>query len=462
MQPWSTSFKESKHQTKRFVYNKVWVHLTTAKGYHKGDAGTSYGEEESSYEDDARSFRRNAPGFSEKEKEDAISIIDNIIPDAEVIIPDAEVIIPDAEVNGRKPTSPPSDCENLQSYTILPATTAPGPSDLMSAANLILQFTRGAQVESSIPNEINTSTSSLLATSSTTSSLTTRSDPPPPSDGTRKSFTTSVSVLTNGKEVVVLDVPKSHKVVNKAHLSRIKTKADQLDALTRQLSFGKYAGTAEGDRLLEAAMALSPQTSADAMALTIPLAYAALFANAKISINPKRLALSAPSSGTLKNLVADGATESMFVCLESIRDKGSRVFLTCDKGGHENFVKIISWYGKKEGRVMTFNLDNDKVGGTSRDCALAIKHSLNAFYGEEDARNSLWGQTTDSGGGGTGVSFSNELNKEELTVDKQSYLISYCTLHCIQLTLGSPIMKVLGDGGLTGKGNSYAAPAWRV
>eukprot|EP00978_Attheya_sp_CCMP212_P019076 scaffold53004_cov56-Attheya_sp.AAC.2 len=409
-QPWSTSFKESKEQSKRIVYNKVWVHLI-AKGYHhKGGDGTSYGEEESSYEDDARSFRRNALGFSEKEKVDAISIIENSIPDA--------------EVNGRKPTSPPSNCENLQSYTILLATTPPDPSsDLMSAANLILQFTQGAQVASSIPNEIDTATSSL--TSTTSSLITTRSDdPPPPSDETRKSFTTSVSVSTNGKEVV-LDVPTSHKVVNKAHLSRIKTKADQLDALTRQVSFGKYAGTAEGNRLLGAAMALSPQTSADAMALTIPLVYAALFANAKIAIDAKRLALSAPSSGTLKNLVADGATDSMFVCLESIRNEGSRVFLTCDKGGHENFVNFLSWYNKKEGRVATFNLDNDKVGGTSRDCALAVKHSLNAFYSEEDAKNSLWANV-------------------QTVVEGR------------QLTLGSPITKVLGDGGLTGKGTFRA------
>eukprot|EP00978_Attheya_sp_CCMP212_P002543 scaffold5152_cov60-Attheya_sp.AAC.9 len=95
-----------------------------------------------------------------------------------------------------------------------------------------------------------------------------------------------------------------------------------------------------------------------------------IFANANISINPKILVadLSAPSSGTLKNLVADRATaDSMVVCLGSIRDEGSRVFLTCDKGGQSNFVKKISWYSKKERRDTTFNLDNDKVGGTSRD-----------------------------------------------------------------------------------------------
>jgi len=173
-------------------------------------------------------------------------------------------------------------------------------------------------------------------------------------------------------------------------------------------------------------MALSPQTSADAMALTITLAYAAVFANDGIAIDPTQLAKCPPCAGTLKSFVVDAATDSTFVCLESIRHEGSRVFLTCDKGGHGNFVKVLSWYNKKEARVTTFNLDNDKVGGTSRDCALAIKHSLIAFYGEEDAKSSLWGQCTDSGGGGIGKSFSKELNNEETlsTISRTSSAIA--------------------------------------
>jgi hypothetical protein len=136
----------------------------------------------------------------------------------------------------------------------------------------------------------------------------------------------------------------------------------------------------------------------------------------------------------------------------------SIVLLTCNKGPNGNFVKDLSWYNEKEGRVQVFNLDNDKVGGTSRDCALAIKHSMYKFYGNDDeAKHSIWGQCRDSGGGGTGHSFSSELKNEELTIENNEvYLVSFCTLHCIQLSLGTPLKAVLGEGGMTGKGTFRA------
>jgi hypothetical protein len=188
-QPWSLEFKQSRYCIKKQTHKDVWQYMLTI------------------------GYRADQMEVQPKEKmDDDVELMDSNT-------------IPDAIVKGRKPTSLSSNCKNLQSYNILPDSTtdiaampdaAPGnlispvsPSDLMSAANLILQFTQGAQVESSIPNEIDTTTSSLT---STTSSLTTRSDPPTPSDETRKSFTTSVAVSTHGKEVVVLDVPKVTKL----------------------------------------------------------------------------------------------------------------------------------------------------------------------------------------------------------------------------------------------------------
>jgi hypothetical protein len=96
----------------------------------------------------------------------------------------------DTEIGGRKPTSPPSSCKNIQPYTILPHTpefdalpdaapgTAPGtvalqatPSDLMVAEIMIRQFSE-SQVEPSGPREgvDSTSTSSHASTISDLSS----------------------------------------------------------------------------------------------------------------------------------------------------------------------------------------------------------------------------------------------------------------------------------------------------
>ena len=46
---------------------------------------------------------------------------------------------------------------------------------------------------------------------------------------------------------------------------------------------------------------------------------------------------------------------------------------------------------------------------------------------------------------------------KNLTIENDEvYLISFCTLHCILLSLGTPLKAVLGEGGMTGKGTSRA------
>jgi hypothetical protein len=232
----------------------------------------------------------------------------------------------------------------------------------------------------------------------------------------------------------------------------LQKKETQLKALTDQLSLGKYNGNENGNRIYGSMLALSPQTSLDSMALLIPMSYAALFANANIPVQPKCLAASAPSASALIGMIDKVATDAMFCALNEINTEQSRVFLICDKGPRGNFVKIIAYYSKKEQRVKTFNVDNDEVGGTSEDCATAIKHSMVKLFGEANAVSILWGQCTDSGGGGTGKSFFKALQDERLTVNPEQYMTSYCTLHCLQLTLAVPAKTILGEGGMTGKG----------
>eukprot|EP00978_Attheya_sp_CCMP212_P019092 scaffold53061_cov27-Attheya_sp.AAC.1 len=504
-QPWSTSFKESREQSKRNVYNKVWVHLI-AIGYNSSD-WTRYNEEESSC---ACSFRRSGAiekknrTKSEKEKVDAISIIESV---------------PNPKSNGEKPASLPSNCNKVAAIhpppieiegatataskeddmaTVAPpiekeGATASKEDDMATVADIIMHFTKEAWVnhaqqvhpmlrtliDTASISDISTSSSveSSLATSTGTtritdehhqhnSSVATPVAPPatppmappiappgavanePPDAACRVFHATDRTVSVQGKEVMLEQIPDTHDLVCKSYLSKLKRKANQLDALTKQVSGAKYNGTEEGNRLYGAMMALSPQTSSDNMALIVPISYAALFANAKIPIDPKALACSSPGATTLKSLVGEAAVDSMYSALAEINTDQSRIILICDKGPNGNFVKFLSWYSRAEQRVKTFNLDNDEVGGTSADCAKAIRHSLFKFFGENNARGALWGQCTDSGGGGTGKSFFKCMKDEGLTVEADQYMISFCTLHCLQLTLGVPVKTILGDGGL--------------
>ena len=69
-----------------------------------------------------------------------------------------------------------------------------------------------------------------------------------------------------------------------------------------------------------------------------------------------------------------------------------------NKKGVGHFVKYLSyWDGCC---VIKELLDLNASGGTSSECAEAISDSLKKVFGGYDGKFLLWGQTTDSGGGG--------------------------------------------------------------
>ena len=75
------------------------------------------------------------------------------------------------------------------------------------------------------------------------------------------------------------------------------------------------------------------------------------------------------------------------------------------KGQHDHFVKIITWFSEPGQCVKSFNLDTDDCNGLSHDCARAVHHALEKLFGNDNASHIVYGQTTDSGGGGTGIYF---------------------------------------------------------
>ena len=113
----------------------------------------------------------------------------------------------------------------------------------------------------------------------------------------------------------------------------------------------------------------------------------------------------------------------LFSAAEEIIVESARLFLLCDKGAkktsNSHFVKLLCWWCKADKTVKTFNLDANDTDGTSEKCAKAIRHALQKMFGTGDEGNVskvLYGQATDSGGGGTGYSFQKELTIQELTL----------------------------------------------
>jgi len=58
------------------------------------------------------------------------------------------------------------------------------------------------------------------------------------------------------------------------------------------------------------------------------------------------------------------------------------------------------------------------------------------------------GCTTDSGGGGTGFALQRSMKELDLCCEDNKYLVGFCCLHTLQLTLANPLKNVIGQGGL--------------
>jgi hypothetical protein len=258
-----------------------------------------------------------------------------------------------------------------------------------------------------------------------------------------------------------------YKMVYLPHLARlINTERCYKQIMEQATSRQKYTGSELGKRLYGAAAALCPQGSLKNLELTIALSHAALLVDSGNEVDISQIATSVPSATSLKEFVLNAAADAMYVASEEILREGSRLFLVADKGAlktaNAHFVKIICWYSLRDKRIKTFNLDTTDSDGSSLDCALAVLHSLARLFGGIDRVIAIiFGQATDSGGGGTGYSFQRALTSKGLTAPNEVYLASFCTLHCIQLTLAAPVKHVIGEGGI-GSDGEYRCNAMQL
>ena len=159
-----------------------------------------------------------------------------------------------------------------------------------------------------------------------------------------------------------------------------------------------------------------------------------------------------PSHNTLKSILVEEATDSILLERHAMQDKP--VGIMCDKGeGGSNrngasFVKLMPRYERKRKRVRVICIGIESAGNHSEDAAKGIDHSLMKFDSPQK-RVKVSMQGSDSGGGGVGQSLGTNLKDVDRVRNPDEYDITTCTLHAMNLTLKSPVLLAMGDGGLT-------------
>jgi len=129
------------------------------------------------------------------------------------------------------------------------------------------------------------------------------------------------------------------------------------------------------------------------------------------------------------------------------------MYMACDKGnkkGIGHFCKVMSAWDPINGTVDLDLLDIDASGGTSKDCAKSIQASMNKLKAvDNDQTHLLYGNATDSGGGGVLDSLADELQEiDNLCGPEDEHLVANCCIHGMQLMLRNSVVFALGDGGL--------------
>jgi len=130
--------------------------------------------------------------------------------------------------------------------------------------------------------------------------------------------------------------------------------------------------------------------------------------------------------------------------------KDKKLHMACDKGnkkGIGHLVKhIASWI---PGMAMRRLLCIDASSGTSRDCAMGIRSSMNKLkIQDNDDTHLLFGMSTDSGGGGTLEKLHKEMEPLRICGPTEEYLVANCCIHSVQVQLSNAVKNALGEGAL--------------
>ena len=247
---------------------------------------------------------------------------------------------------------------------------------------------------------------------------------------------------------------RNDMVIKKVTFRKLKVCEQQIVRIQKHLDRQRYIGTDLSKEVLATAFAHAPACSGSAREILISSAIYCFLNDVgwgKKSLIKKITRSSTPSQTLCDKLVTRLAAKKMAMVRSELSDNDIKIYIACDKGnkkGISHFVKYLTYWCKKSGRVRKALLDIDASGGSSAACAEAVDHSLIKIDPPPPGeRRKLNGQCTDAGGGGTGASMKSELTKKSRT-SPENYLTATCSLHALNLCMSNPISKLFGEGGL--------------
>jgi len=212
-------------------------------------------------------------------------------------------------------------------------------------------------------------------------------------------------------------LPSSHVSIHKTRLAILKHKAELHDKLMKQISTNQYVGTDVGNNMIGFGASIIPKAGYEGIAESLPFFIGSFLSNCGISYNPERLVNSLPSNKTIERAVEDNAVSNILLTQDAIR-KNLFVYICADKGnkkGNKNLSKFICWYDQSEKKVRTFLIDCDCTNESTIDVTAALNHSLRRVF-PSDVSTTVYGQCTDSGGGGTKYALQKALKDLEIAI----------------------------------------------
>jgi len=262
------------------------------------------------------------------------------------------------------------------------------------------------------------------------------------------------TVRSNGQSTTVSGIPKSHSVVLTADLNRWKNDSKTLSNVRNKLQQKQHtADTIFSQSLWAIAMSAVPALANSAAQCLFPLMFLAFFHDAGLfdRMELELFVQSFPSDWSFRKFTILQAVRDAILLGDALRNE--KIHAAVDKGnkkGIGHFAKVLAKW-KRTGGVTTHLLDIDASGGTSAECAAAIQSSMNKLKApdeQEEATHLLYGQNTDSGGGGALESLHKEMKKLDLCAPDNEYLIGNCLIYSHQICLKNAIETALGKGAL--------------
>jgi len=241
------------------------------------------------------------------------------------------------------------------------------------------------------------------------------------------------------------------ELISKSALSRLRNEAKLGKKLRQKMQGRKYVGSPLGDRLIGIAMMHAPKLSLECAEKLIPLFLGAFLCDCGFEEEEmKNLGSVTPSANKIKAIMIEETVDTILT--EKKEMTGRPVFLMCDKGdgdgkrGGASFVKLLARWSEEAKRVRVTSIGIEGAGNTTKSGADGIDHSLTLFDSPTN-RFLLYGQGTDAGGGATRDDLKEKLHEKKRVYKMLDYIVSTCALHALNLTLSSPTILTMGEGG---------------